>query len=81
MGFNQTDTVSELTFSTKLKAFIALMKLRLSSLVVMSAFFGFVLADGDVFTINFIYLIIVQLMNKKKVKVLKVLKVNGILTI
>ena len=58
MGFNQTDTVSELTFSTKLKAFIALMKLRLSSLVVMSAFFGFVLADGDVFTINFIYLII-----------------------
>ena len=58
MVFNQIDTVSELTFSTKLKAHIALMKLRLSSLVVMSAFFGFVLAKGDVFSINFIYLII-----------------------
>jgi protoheme IX farnesyltransferase len=58
MGLNQIHTVSEITFVTKLKACVALMKLRLSSLVVMSAFFGFILADGEVLSINFIYLIV-----------------------
>ena len=58
MGLNQIHRVSEITFVTKLKACVALMKLRLSSLVVMSAFFGFILADGEILSINFIYLIV-----------------------
>jgi protoheme IX farnesyltransferase len=51
------ETVSKLSFSLKFKGFIALLKLRLSSLVVMSAFFGFLLADGNLSSFTFLKLI------------------------
>ena len=37
----------EVNFLSKIKALVALMKLRLSSLVVLSAFFGYFMAKGD----------------------------------
>tara|TARA_Y100000385_G_scaffold143239_1_gene148552 strand:- start:410 stop:1297 length:888 start_codon:yes stop_codon:yes gene_type:complete len=58
MKVNQINTSYIIVLSTKLKAFFSLMKLRLSSLVVMSAFFGFLLADGDVLSPNFCFLIV-----------------------
>ena len=58
MKANQLNTSYITVLSNKLKAFFSLMKLRLSSLVVMSAFFGFFLADGDFFSYNF-YLLMV----------------------
>ena len=58
MKVNQINTSHILVLSTKLKAFFSLMKLRLSSLVVMSAFFGFLLADGVVLSSNFCFLIV-----------------------
>jgi len=47
-----------LSFNLKIRGFIALLKLRLSSLVVMSAFFGFLLADGDLSSYVFLNLIL-----------------------
>ncbi len=58
MKVNQLNTSYITVFFNKLKAFFSLMKLRLSSLVVMSAFFGFILADGDLLSYNF-YLLMV----------------------
>ena len=51
------ETISKLSFNLKIRGFIALLKLRLSSLVVMSAFFGFLLADGDLSSYVFLNLI------------------------
>ena len=47
MKTDQLETPLQVNIMTKLKAFISLMKLRLSSLVVLSAFFGFFIAKGD----------------------------------
>ncbi len=58
MKVNQINTSYIIVFSTKLKAFFSLMKVRLSSLVVMSAFFGFLLADGDLLSYDFFLLIV-----------------------
>ena len=58
MKVNQINTSYIIVLSTKLKAFFSLMKLRLSSLVVMSAFFGFLLADGVVLSSNFCFLFV-----------------------
>lgn len=52
------ETISKLSFNLKIRGFIALLKLRLSSLVVMSAFFGFLLADGDLSSYVFLNLIL-----------------------
>ena len=52
------DTISEISFFTKIKGYVSLLKLRLSSLVVMSAFFGFLLAGGDLNSTTFIRLIV-----------------------
>ena len=52
------ETVSKLSIILKFKGYLSLLKLRLSSLVVMSAFFGYLLADGDVLSFEFIELII-----------------------
>jgi protoheme IX farnesyltransferase len=58
MNVNHIESVTDLSISNKLKAYVALMKLRLSSLVVMSAFFGFLLADGNLLTEDFALLIL-----------------------
>tara|TARA_B100001287_G_scaffold42180_1_gene31290 strand:- start:46920 stop:47807 length:888 start_codon:yes stop_codon:yes gene_type:complete len=58
MKVNQINTSFLSIFSNKLKAFFSLMKVRLSSLVVMSAFFGFLLADGDFLSKNFYFLVV-----------------------
>ena len=47
MKTDQLETPLQVNIMTKLKAFVSLMKLRLSSLVVFSAFFGFFIAKGD----------------------------------
>ena len=52
------ETISNLSFLAKSKGYVALLKLRLSSLVVMSAFFGYLLAGGDLESIIFLKLII-----------------------
>ena len=52
------ETVSKLSFLTKIKGYISLLKLRLSSLVVISAFFGYLLAGGNLSSIVFFELII-----------------------
>ena len=52
------DTISEISFFTKIKGYVSLLKLRLSSLVVMSAFFGFLLAGGDLNSTTFVKLIV-----------------------
>ena len=52
------DTISEISFFTKIKGYVSLLKLRLSSLVVMSAFFGFLLAGGDLNSATFVKLIV-----------------------
>lgn len=52
------ESISKLSFTLKIRGFIALLKLRLSSLVVMSAFFGFLLADGNLSSYMFLNLII-----------------------
>ena len=57
MKTNHLESISTPTFSTKLKGYLSLMKLRLSSLVVMSAFFGFVIAGGELLTYDFLWLI------------------------
>ena len=41
MKTNQLEAPLQINIMTKAKAFVSLMKLRLSSLVVLSAFFGF----------------------------------------
>jgi heme o synthase len=58
MKTNHLESISSPTFSTKLKGCLSLMKLRLSSLVVMSAFFGFVIAGGELLTYDFLWLIL-----------------------
>ena len=57
MKTNHLESISAPTFSTKLKGCLSLMKLRLSSLVVMSAFFGFIIAGGELLTYDFLCLI------------------------
>ena len=52
------DSITKLSFTLKIRAFIALLKLRLTSLVVMSAFFGFLLADGNLSSYAFFNLIL-----------------------
>ena len=52
------ETISKLSFNLKIRGYIALLKLRLSSLVVMSAFFGFLLADGNITSYIFLNLIL-----------------------
>ena len=52
------ETISNLSFLAKSKGYVALLKLRLSSLVVMSAFFGYLLAGGDLESIIFLKLIV-----------------------
>ena len=47
MKTDQLETPLQVNIMTKPKAFVSLMKLRLSSLVVLSAFFGFLMAKGD----------------------------------
>ncbi|MDC2981952.1 heme o synthase [Bacteroidota bacterium] len=47
MKIDQLETPLQVNIMTKPKAFVSLMKLRLSSLVVLSAFFGFLMAKGD----------------------------------
>ena len=47
MKTDQLETPIQVNIMTKSKAFVSLMKLRLSSLVVLSAFFGFFMAKGD----------------------------------
>ena len=47
MKTDQLETPIQVNIMTKSKAFVSLMKLRLSSLVVLSAFFGFLMAKGD----------------------------------
>ena len=47
MKTDQLETPLQVNLMTKPKAFVSLMKLRLSSLVVLSAFFGFLMAKGD----------------------------------
>ena len=47
MKVNHLEPSLEVNFLSKIKALIALMKLRLSSLVVLSAFFGYFIAKGD----------------------------------
>ena len=47
MKANHLESSLEVNFLTKPKAFVSLMKLRLSSLVVLSAFFGYLMAKGD----------------------------------
>tara|TARA_B100000927_G_scaffold166513_1_gene134225 strand:- start:444 stop:1331 length:888 start_codon:yes stop_codon:yes gene_type:complete len=58
MKVNQINTSFLSLFSIKIKAYFSLMKLRLSTLVVMSAFFGFFLAEGSLFSEKFLFLII-----------------------
>ena len=58
MVSNQIESIVQPAILIRLKAYLALMKLRLSSLVVMSAFFGYVLADGNLLSVDFIWLII-----------------------
>lgn len=58
MVLNQIESIAQPTILNRLKAYLALMKLRLSSLVVMSAFFGYVLANGNLFTVDFIWLVV-----------------------
>ena len=55
--FSKLETLSKLSFLTKIKGYISLLKLRLSSLVVMSAFFGYLLAGGNLSSIVFFELI------------------------
>jgi protoheme IX farnesyltransferase len=52
------ENISKLSFTLKIRGYIALLKLRLSSLVVMSAFFGFLLADGNLTSYTFLNLIL-----------------------
>jgi len=52
------ETVSKLSLVAKLKGYVSLLKLRLSSLVVMSAFFGYLLADGNLGSLVFLKLIL-----------------------
>ena len=52
------DSITKLLFTLKLRGYISLLKLRLSSLVVMSAFFGFLLADGNLTSYIFLNLIL-----------------------
>ena len=47
MKVNHLESSLEVNFLSKIKALVALMKLRLSSLVVLSAFFGYFMAKGD----------------------------------
>ena len=47
MKTDQLEAPLQINIMTKVKAFVSLMKLRLSSLVVLSAFFGFFMAKGD----------------------------------
>ena len=47
MKTDQLEAPLQINIMTKIKAFVSLMKLRLSSLVVLSAFFGFFMAKGD----------------------------------
>ena len=47
MKANHLESSLEVNFLSKIKAIVALMKLRLSSLVVLSAFFGYFMAKGD----------------------------------
>ena len=58
MEVGQLKSVSNLSIADRFKAYIALMKLRLSSLVVMSAFFGYLLAGGTIYSVDFVFLII-----------------------
>ena len=48
MKTDQLEAPLQINIMTKIKAFVSLMKLRLSSLVVLSAFFGFFMAKGDI---------------------------------
>ena len=52
------ENITKLSFTLKIRGYIALLKLRLSSLVVMSAFFGFLLADGNLTSYTFLNLIL-----------------------
>ena len=52
------DSITKLSFTLKIKGLTSLLKLRLSSLVVMSAFFGFLLADGNLSSYVFLNLIL-----------------------
>ena len=52
------ENITKLSFTLKIRGYIALLKLRLSSLVVMSAFFGFLLADGNLTSYIFLNLIL-----------------------
>jgi protoheme IX farnesyltransferase len=58
MEVSHLKSISDISISDRIKAYMALMKLRLSSLVVMSAFFGFLLADGTIYSTDFLFLII-----------------------
>ena len=58
MKVDQIESIVQPTILNRIKAYMALMKLRLSSLVVMSAFFGYVLAGGNLLSVNFVWLII-----------------------
>ena len=51
-------TIPSSSFSTKLNGYKDLMKLRLSSLVVLSAFFGYYIAGGKVQSLELFYLLI-----------------------
>ena len=50
-------TLSKSSFYSKFNGYKDLMKLRLSSLVVLSAFFGYYIAGGDVKSLELIYLL------------------------
>ena len=54
MKTDQLETPLQVNIMTKPKAFVSLMKLRLSSLVVLSAFFGFLMAKGDLNSLSYV---------------------------
>ena len=58
MKVNHLETSLEVNFLSKIKALVALMKLRLSSLVVLSAFFGYFMAKGDLLSWSLCHLLI-----------------------
>jgi len=48
--------VNKMSFSSKISAFVALMKLRLAWLVVFSAILGYMLAPGDIVVLDIVFL-------------------------
>ena len=58
MKANHLESSLEVNFLSKIKALVALMKLRLSSLVVLSAFFGYFMAKGDLSSWNLCHLLL-----------------------